>query len=351
MTDRRPAARVKCVVWDLDGTLWHGVLAEGGGTRLRDGVRETVLELDRRGVLQSIASKNEPGPALRRLDRLGLAEYFLVPQISWDAKSVLIERVAAGLGIGVDTVAFVDDSAFERAEVADALPEVRCFDLDDLSGLTERSEFDLPITVEASRRRHLYREAATRRTYEEGFVGPRSDFLRSLGMRLVVRPTRAADLVRAAELTQRTHQLNTTGLQLSAAQLAELIDDADSLVWSVSLSDQFGDYGVIGLVVVALEERQWRIRLFLMSCRVMGRNVGGAVLAVLAERAGAAGRDLVADFRPNDVNRQMYLVYRLAGFTVDGELDGIRRMRLGRTTTLTVPEYVDLDLSELEARR
>lgn len=350
MTERQPATKVKCVVWDLDGTLWEGVLAEGGGSRLRAGVRETVLELDRRGVLQSIASKNELEPALRQLDRLGLMKYFLLPQISWDAKSVLIERVAAGLGIAVNAVAFVDDSPFELAEVADALPEVRCYDLDDLAGLTDRSEFDVPVTVEASRRRHMYQEASTRQAYEVGFVGPRSEFLRSLDMRLSVRKTRSEDLVRAAELTQRTHQLNTTGLQLSADQLAHLIDDPDSLVWSISLTDRFGDYGVIGLVVVALEKRQWRIRLFLMSCRVMGRNVGGAVLALLAERASAAGRDLVADFRRNAVNRQMYLVYRLAGFADDGEVEGTRQMRLGRAATLTVPEYLELDLSELEAR-
>ena len=338
-----PAEKVKCVVWDLDDTIWEGVLSEGGGVHLRPGVQEVVQELDRRGILSSIASKNEPGRALARLSELGVEEYFVVPQISWDAKSTLVSAVASELGIGLDTLMFVDDSPFERAEVEQAHPVVRCVDAARLDGLLSRPELDVPRTRDGRNRRRMYREAAVRRHHEATFVGPRSSFLASLGMQLVVRATVAEDLGRAAELTQRTHQLNTTGLVFDREQLTSLLGQDDHLVLSVELTDQFGDYGTVGLVLVAIEPDGWRIRLFLMSCRVMGRNVGGAVLAVLAARARSHGQGLTADFRPNEVNRPMYTVYRLAGFAHEGDEGSVRRLRLRADVTLPVPDYLAVD--------
>ncbi|MEZ0066891.1 FkbH-like protein [Streptacidiphilus sp. MAP12-20] len=358
-------AKVKCVVWDLDDTLWEGVLAEGAAEALRPGVEKLLHTLDQRGVLHAVASKNEPGRALARLAELGVADLFVCPQISWEPKSELVARVAQRLNIGLDTLMFVDDSPFERAEVAAAHPQVRCLDAAELEGLADRPEFDLPVTAEAARRRQLYQEADVRRDYEETFEGPRTEFLASLGMRLTVAPAAAADLLRAAELTERTHQLNTTGLVFSAADLAGLIPSTEQKLLVVGLEDTFGSYGAVGLVLLAVRPGEWCIRLFLMSCRVMGRNVGGAVLAFLAQQADARGRLLTADFAPNEVNRPMYLVYRLAGFepveTTSTEATaetaeaaetadlpqpvpgGVQRLRLRPGLGRTVPEYLDLD--------
>ncbi|MFD6091119.1 HAD-IIIC family phosphatase [Oerskovia sp. NPDC060338] len=340
-----PAEKVKCVVWDLDDTLWEGVLSEGGGARLRPGVQEIIHELDRRGILSSIASKNEPERARARLTELGVEEYFVFPQISWDAKSTLVAAVASELNIGLDTLMFLDDSPFELAEVGQAHPVVRCVDAARVDDLLSRPELDVPRTPDGRNRRRMYREAAVRKRHEESFVGPRSSFLASLDMRLVVRATVVEDLDRAAELTQRTHQLNTTGLVFDREQLTSLMDRDDHLVLSVELIDRFGDYGMVGLVLVALEPDSWRIRLFLMSCRVMGRNVGGAVLASLAAGARAQGRGVTADFRPNDVNRPMYTVYRLAGFAHESDVGSVRRLRLRADVNLAVPDYLGIDVS------
>lgn len=334
--------KVKCVVWDLDDTVWEGTLAEGGGTTLRPGIAEILETLDKRGVLHSVASKNEPTRAQARLTELGVAHYFISPQISWEPKSSLVASVAERLNIGLDTVMFIDDSPFERAEVADACPAVRCLDSQDVTDLAGRPEFDVPVTAEAAARRRFYQEAQTRREYEESFEGPRSLFLASLGMKLTVRAAVPDDLRRAAELTERTHQLNTTGLVFDAAQLAGLMAGPDHKLLVAALEDRFGDYGIVGVVLLGTSAAQWRIRLFLMSCRVMGRNVGGAVLAFLAREADARGLDLTADFLANDVNRPMYMVYRLAGFDELERHGEVQRLRLRAGAGRATPDYVDL---------
>jgi FkbH-like protein len=334
--------KVKCVVWDLDDTVWEGVLAEGGATGLRPGIADLIQTLDRRGILHSIASKNEPERARARLDEYGIADYFVCPQISWEPKSSLVASVAKRLNIGLNTVMFIDDSSFERAEVADACPEVRCVDSRDLANLADRPEFDVPVTAEAAVRRRLYQEAETRRQYEESFAGPRSRFLASLDMKLTLRPAVPGELLRAAELTERTHQLNTTGLVFDTGRLAELMTQPDQMLLVAALEDRFGDYGVVGVISIGMDASQWRIRLFLMSCRVMGRNVGGALLAFLAQEADARGLDLTADFLANDVNRPMYMVYRLAGFEEIERHGDVQCLRLRPETGRAVPDYVTL---------
>ena len=114
-----PAKRrkIKCVVWDLDNTLWSGTLLEGDEVHLRDGVREIIHALDARGILHSIASRNHAESALARLRELDLEEYFLYPQINWGSKAASIRTIAESLNIGLDSICFIDDQPFELAEV------------------------------------------------------------------------------------------------------------------------------------------------------------------------------------------------------------------------------------------
>ncbi len=125
----QPASKVKCVIWDLDQTVWDGILGEQDAERvsLRPKVLQTMMALDERGILQSIASKNDHDHAWHVLERLGVAHLFLYPQINWEPKSANVQRIVTSLNIGVDSCAFIDDSEFERVEVAHELPGIRCF--------------------------------------------------------------------------------------------------------------------------------------------------------------------------------------------------------------------------------
>src|SRR3954451_7848936 len=111
-----PTTQVKCLIWDLDNTLWRGTLVEDGEVVLDDAVRAVIVELDARGILQSVASRNDHEHAWARLERLGIAEYFVLPHITWGRKSESVRAIGAGLGFAERTIAFVDDQPAERAE-------------------------------------------------------------------------------------------------------------------------------------------------------------------------------------------------------------------------------------------
>ncbi len=330
---------VKCVVWDLDDTLWSGTLLEDDAVELKPGVVEVIRELDRRGILHSVASRNDSATALEKLRELGVEEYFLVPQIGWEAKHASVERVARELNVGLDALAFVDDQAYERDEVASCWPQVRCYAAADVARLPSLPEFTpRVVSAEAARRRELYRAEHRRARDETAFEGPREAFLATLGMVLTIRPAGAGDLDRAEELTVRTNQLNTTGRTYSRDELEALAASGDHLLLVAELTDRYGDYGTIGLALVRTGEEAWRLRLLLMSCRVMARGVGSLLLAHVMERASAAGVPLEADIVPNERNRMMLVTLRFAGFKPVSE----HLLTWGPAEVPPPPAYVEL---------
>ena len=306
---------VKCLVWDLDDTLWEGTLLEDAAVSIDPRAVEVVRELDRRGILNSIASRNEESLALEVLRKHGLDEYFLYPQINWNAKDVSVKAVADALNVGVDSIAFVDDQAFDREEVAFSLPDVRCYSTADLATLLDLPDFNPPfVTPESARRRLMYLADAARTRAESEFQGPKEEFLASLRMRFTISAAREEDLQRAEELTVRTNQLNTTGRTYSYDELQALSESPSHLLLIAELEDKHGTYGKIGLALVEKGARAWTLKLLLMSCRVMSRGVGSVMLNHVMRLARGAGARLAAELVPNDRNRMMLITLRLAGF-------------------------------------
>jgi methoxymalonate biosynthesis protein len=330
---------VKCLVWDLDQTLWRGVLIEDGEVRLADAVRDVVVELDSRGILQSIASRNSHDHAWRRLEKLGIAKYFVLPRIGWGRKSDAVRQIADRLGFAPSAVAFIDDQPAERAEVAYHLPEVRCYPAEAAPSLPNLPEFaPRKVTVDARRRRKMY-QAALRREAEhtESAGGGDEDFLDSLD--LVMRIGRAGeeDLPRVEELTLRTSQMNATGVHYPLPALRSLLGDPRHEVLVTTLADRFGSHGAVGVVLLDRHESVWHLELLATSCRVVSFGVGVVLLNWLTDQAARAGVHLIADFRGTDRNRLMEIAYRFAGLDDSpcrcrGELqppaDGVRRLHL-----------------------
>ncbi len=311
----RSERKIKCVVWDLDNTLWEGTLLEDPKVELRYSIREIMKELDKRGILQSIASKNEHSLAMRRLEELGVEEYFLYPQIHWGPKSGSIERIRQDINIGIDTFAFVDDQTFEREEVSFAHPKVLCIDAAEINQMLERPEL-IPrfITEDSSKRRQMYLADMARKKVEEHFEGPQEEFLATLEMVLTIGTPRAEDLKRAEELTMRTNQLNTTGYTYSHDELDFFRHSDNHRLMIAGLDDRYGSYGKIGLVLIECNKETWMIKLLLMSCRVMTRGVGAVIINHIRNEARNSGVRLLAEMIPNDRNRMMYMTYKFNHF-------------------------------------
>nr|ADE22332.1 GalH [Streptomyces galbus] len=308
-------ATVKCLVWDLDNTLWNGTLLEGDDVVLAQGIHEVITRLDARGILQSVCSRNDHAVAWARLEALGVADYFVLPQIGWGRKSDAVRRIAEGLNFAPRAVAFIDDQPTERAEVAHSLPDVRCYRAEDAALLPGLPEFSPgTVTVDARQRRSMY-QAGFRRTDEQArFTGSHEDFLRSLEMVLRIARATPEELARIEELTQRTSQMNATGVHYPDATLRALLADPGHEVLVTTLTDRFGPHGAVGVVLLEKHPRAWHLRLLATSCRVVAFGVGTILLNWLADQAARAGVHLLADFRATERNRMMEIAYRFAGF-------------------------------------
>ncbi|MCA9938287.1 MAG: HAD-IIIC family phosphatase [Anaerolineales bacterium] len=340
---RKEKQSIKCVVWDLDNTLWDGILLEDSNVTLRENALRTLQTLDERGILLSIASRNDHDTAVAKLGELGIQDYFLYPEINWNAKSSSIENIARNLNIGLDTFAFIDDQPFEREEVNHALPQVLCIDAVDVGAIV-----DMPmmkprfITPESRLRRQMYQGDIRRNEAEHSFTGPSESFLAQLGMVFKIKRAREEDLQRAEELTIRTHQLNTTGYTYSYDELDALRQSDDHLLLVASLDDKYGTYGTIGLALVDKGAAFWTVKLLLMSCRVMSRGVGTIMMTYVMEQAKAAGARLRAEFVPNGRNRMMYVTYKFGGFVEAHQDEDLIIFENDLSQIQPFPEYIDI---------
>ena len=191
------------------------------------------------------------------------------------------------------------------------------------------------MTVDARNRRHMYRAGAVREASRAAYEGPADDFLRTLDLRLTIRPATAADLDRLAELTERTSQMNATGVHYGPDDLRARLADPGLSVLVATLDDRFGPHGAIGVVLLEHHPACWHLRLLATSCRVVSFGTGTVLLRWILNAAADAGVHVVADFRATGRNRIMEVTYRFAGFTdsacgcLPGDAaDGITRLHL-----------------------
>ena len=336
---------IKCLVWDLDNTLWNGVLLENDSVYVTEQVVDIIKQLDRRGILQSIASRNEHESAMRKLRDFGLHEYFLYPQINWNSKASSIKAIAESINIGLNAVGFIDDQPFDREEVNFALPEVRCIDASDLASLPDMPELNPRFITEDSKlRRLMYQSDIQRNKAEQEFVGPQAEFLATLEMRFSIAPAKEEDLQRAEELTERTNQLNTTGYTYSYEQLNHFRQSEQHKLLIASLEDKYGSYGKIGLALLECGKKVWTIKLLLMSCRVMSRGVGTILLNYILRLAKENHVRLKAEFVNNNRNRMMFVTYKFAGFKETGKAGEIIILENDLTHIQPPAPYVDLQI-------
>ncbi len=335
--------KVKCVVWDLDNTLWDGVLIEDEQVQLKEEAVAVMKELDRRGILQSISSKNDFDLAEQKLREFGLWDYFIYPQISWNSKSEAVKKIAESINIGIDTLSFIDDQKFEREEVNFSHPEVLCIDAADLDKVLEMDCMNPKyITSDSKNRRQMYQNDIKRNKEEQEYSGTKEEFLGTLGMIFRISKAKEEDLQRAEELTVRTHQLNSTGYVYSYEELKNFIEDDRYEVLVAQLDDKFGAYGKIGVALIEKKETTWDLKLLLMSCRVMSKGVGNVFMNYIINKARESGKTLRAQFIPTERNRIMYITYKFNGFKEAERKDELVIFEADMSYERSIPDYLTL---------
>jgi FkbH-like protein len=321
-----PTKPAKLVIFDLDNTLWDGVLLEGEVT-LRPGVAELFRTLDERGVLISVASKNAHDDAMAKLEAFGIADYVLHQRIGWAPKSQSVAQIIKAIDIGADTVMFIDDNPFEREEVSSQVKGVQVLPDTEIANLANHPRVQGAVTPESRGRREMYRQAIVREQAAGGYGDDYLAFLRDCDIHLEIRPDRPDDFERVVELVQRTNQLNFSGRKYGRDEITAILgEQRDRHV--VACRDKFGGYGTVGFClsrretdaagreVVVIED-------FMLSCRVQGKFIEQALFWRLAEdgvRPPASA--VLVDFKRTERNGAAEMVLEKLGFAPgpDGRL-------------------------------
>lgn len=298
----------KCLVLDLDNTLWGGVVGEDGMEGIKLSMQspgnsfiafqQAILDHYNRGIILAINSRNNPEDAWQVIrnhpNQILKEHHFAASRINWNDKAANIVELAQELNIGLDSMVFLDDDPTNRALVRAMVPEVEVPELPEdpkeyarfLHGLSYFQS--AAITDEDKMRGNMYVTERLRLEEEKAYKN-REDFLKSLGLSLFVYRDDDTSTARLAQLTEKTNQFNTLKRPMQEEEILSYIKSSTHAVYYGRLEDRFGDYGVIIFALVEKREDTWHIQSMLMSCRVFGRQVEDAFFSIIARDAKKEG--------------------------------------------------------------
>ncbi len=355
----------KVLVFDCDNTLWNGILDEVGADgiemsrRTAQGspfaeVQELALDLARRGVLLALCSKNNPAEVdavLARHPDMRLREADIaIKKVNWDDKAAGLQAIAAELNVGLDSLVFVDDSDFEVARIRERLPEVLVFQVPRASHRyptalrqTLGLFFGLSRAPEDRERGRMYREQRERAAVRAA-TGSLEDYLASLQLKMTVFENEPSLTPRLAQMTLKTNQFNLTTRRYTEADIARAMAAPHGRVFAFSLADRFGDNGVTGMAIVALEAGGVAsFDSFMLSCRVIGRHAEFAFLDAIVKRLTAGGVTLLrGQYLRTDRNAGV------RGFFADAGFRTVRRTDTGEDYEIAARDYAPRNLAYIE---
>ncbi len=308
----------KVIALDCDNTLWKGVCGEDGPLNVVIDknyayVQEFLMEKYRQGFLLALSSKNNENDVWEVFDRnLGMMlkrEHIAAYRINWNPKAGNIISIAKELNVGIDGFIFLDDSNFEIEQMSYSCPEVLAINLPDdpstfFSFLNHIWQFDVfNMTEEDLQRNNLYK-AEKQRNEERGNYDYLNDFLKSLNIQVEIHSLEEKDLDRAIQLTLRTNQFNLNGIRRTREDISKYIGDNETLKWIIEVRDKFGNYGNVGLLLGRQIQKTLMVETFLLSCRVLGRNVEDRLLSELHSLCVAKGLVIIkAQFLSTEKNQ------------------------------------------------
>jgi FkbH-like protein len=325
----------KCLVLDLDNTLWGGIVGDDGVQNLILGrdhpvgeafldFQRYVKDLQRRGILLAVCSKNDIENAKEGFshpDSILKVEDFSAFKANWNPKPGNMREIAAELNIALDSLVFVDDNPAERALVAEQLPEVAVPDVgSDVSRFAEVLEheryFEVDRVVQDDLKRAVYYHSnAQRSTYQAGF-SDYGQFLASLEMTAEISSFSAVYLERITQLINKTNQFNLTTKRYTSAEVESISRDAGFVTLYGRLADRFGDNGLVSVLIGRVSGETLEVDVWLMSCRVLNREMELAMFDALAEQCQARGiRRIVGVYIPSKKNSMVSGHYAALGFT------------------------------------
>ncbi len=330
----------RCIVLDLDNTLWGGIVGEDGfdGIKLGSGppgnafveFQKYLLGLHNRGILLAINSKNNPNDAIEVIenhpDMILRKEHFACMKINWNDKVSNIKEISEDLNFGLENFVFIDDDPIHREFMKSSLPQVLTVDLPkDPSKYTqvleEMNEFNvLKITDEDKKRGLMYSQQKERKDLEKSSSNLQ-DFLKNMELKVTIKKADNFTIPRISQLILKTNQFNLTTKRYQLEDIQKFSQDENFLIGCAQVEDKFGDNGITGVFIVQKNgTKQWILDTFLLSCRVMGREVEKSILGHIIKTAKEQGVEKIkADFIPTQKNKPIENFLPDCGFKKEGD--------------------------------
>ena len=329
----------KCIVLDLDNTLWGGVIGEDGFDNIKLGddpvgrsfveFQKRLLALNQRGIILAINSKNNFEDAMEVIKEhpsmILREDNFACMKINWNDKVTNLQEISKELNIGLDSMVFFDDDLINQEFVKASLPEVLVVELQNDSSqfaqiITEMKEFDvLKITEEDVKRNEMYL-VQKKRTELKNKIVDFDEFLKQMNIEVNIKKANSFTIPRISQLTLKTNQFNLTTKRYQQEEISSFSSDKDRIVECVQVSDKFGDNGITGVYIIEKKDsKEWIIDTFLLSCRIMGRKVEEAMLYQIIEKAKNLGiKRIKGKFIPTKKNKPAENFYSDYGFKKEG---------------------------------
>lgn len=326
--------RKKCLVLDLDNTLWGGILGEDGMEGIQIGGdypgkafgywQKALLELSKQGIILCINSKNNEKDVMEAWEKhpsmVLRKEHFAAWKINWTDKASNMRALAAELNIGLDSMVFVDDNPTERTLIRQELPMVAVpefpsqpYELMTFYKQIVETYFQVyAVTEEDIKKTAQYKANALRASAQTQYTNM-DEYLRSLEMVLTIREADEYSIPRIAQMTQKTNQFNLTTRRYTEADIRQILADGGR-IWTLSIQDKFGDNGITGLLILKGDE----IDTFLMSCRVLGKGIEEAFVKIVLKQLQAEQTRVTASYIPTEKNGQVKDFWAKMGFVVAG---------------------------------
>jgi FkbH-like protein len=355
----------KCLVLDLDNTLWSGIIGDDGlegivlgqGSELGEAhaqLQRYAVRLTERGIILAVCSKNDEANALAPFtshpEMILKREHIACFVANWTDKASNLRSIARTLNIGLDALVFVDDNPAERAIIRQELPLVHVPELPDepstyVTTLAAAGYFEgLHLTDDDRARASQYQANAERDRLKDSATDMDS-YLESLRMTLTAGPFDSMNLQRIVQLINKTNQFNLMTERLTEAEVLARMNDPRWLTLYARLTDRFGDNGLIAVLMARMEATDAIIETWLMSCRVLGRGVEQACLNFLATAAQSHGaRRLIGQYRRTEKNNMVRDLYPNLGFNPLDETEGASRFSLDLRDFTPSPVWMEINL-------
>lgn len=342
--------KIKCVIWDLDNTMWEGILGENNNVTLKPRITEVLKYLNSKGIIQSIASKNYESSAINKLKEFNIEQYFVVPQISYSPKNILIRKILEFINIDEEFVAYVDDEEFEINEIKRYFPNINVYKAERYMDFLTDVKFQTDLITEDSKKRTEYLKTKEKRVKaEKDFIGLKERFMQDAKTQIIIHKFSKKNSGRVFELIERTNKYNNIDKGIiNENYILKYVKEESGNIIVIEMNDKYGEYGTIGTMLFKIIDKKMFIDAFGISCRVLGRGIPISIFSGIINKLFEEKKitEVICKIKYTKKNRESIILLNLLEFKLNKLENDIFEFSLNNKVKKTNKEFIDVIFEE-----